>query len=91
MRSELRCIDFGRIITIPGEVNVPLESGALTREGIHGSLGEIVAGTLPGRDSDDQITVFDSTGLAVQDVALARLIYDTARESGVGLEVDFAG
>lgn len=74
-----------------GEVNVPLESGALTREGIHGSLGEIVAGTLPGRDSDDQITVFDSTGLAVQDVALARLIYDTARESGVGLEVDFAG
>lgn len=74
-----------------GEVNVPLESGALTREAIHGPLGEIVAGTLPGRDSDDQITVFDSTGLAVQDVALARLIYDTARESGVGLEIDFAG
>jgi ornithine cyclodeaminase/alanine dehydrogenase len=74
-----------------GEVNVPLESGALTRDAIHGPLGEIVAGTLSGRESDEQITVFDSTGLAVQDVALARLIYDTALEAGVGLEVDFAG
>lgn len=73
-----------------GEVNVPLDSGALSRDAIHGPLGEIVAGKLSGRESDDQITVFDSTGLAVQDVALARLIYDTALEAGVGLEVDFA-
>lgn len=74
-----------------GEVNVPLTTGALTREAIHGPLGEIVAGTLDGRSSEDQITVFDSTGLAVQDVALARLIHDTALEAGVGLEVDFGG
>jgi ornithine cyclodeaminase/alanine dehydrogenase len=72
-----------------GEVNVPLETGALARDTIHGPLGEIVAGTLPGRTSDDQITVFDSTGLAVQDVALARLIFEAARAAGVGLRVDF--
>lgn len=72
-----------------GEVNVPLASGDLTRDGIRGPLGEIVAGTLHGRQSPEEITVFDSTGLAVQDVALARLIYETARERGVGLEVDF--
>jgi len=70
-------------------VNVPLETGALAREAIHGGLGEIVAGTLVGRASDDQITIFDSTGLAVQDVALARLIYESARATGIGLEVDF--
>ncbi len=72
-----------------GEVNVPLESGALPRDRIHAALGEVVAGTKPGRGSEDEITVFDSTGLAVQDVALARLIYEEARRRGVGIEVDF--
>ncbi len=72
-----------------GEVNVPLESGALSRERIHAALGEIVAGNRTGRATDDEITVFDSTGLAVQDVALARLIYEHARERSVGIEVDF--
>ena len=68
---------------------MPLETGALAREAIRGGLGEVVAGSLAGRADADEITVFDSTGLAVQDVALARLIYESARESGVGLEVDF--
>ena len=75
--------------TSSGEVNVPLETGALVRDGIHGALGEIVAGTKPGRESDDEITVFDSTGLAVQDVALARLICERAKASGIGTEVAF--
>jgi len=72
-----------------GEVNVPLHDGSLTRDGIHAALGEIVAGLSPGRETDQEITVFDSTGLAVQDVALARLVYEQARKAGVGLEVDF--
>ncbi len=72
-----------------GEVNVPLNDGSLARDRIHAALGEIVAGQAPGRETDDEITVFDSTGLAVQDVALARLVYEQAREAGVGLEVDF--
>jgi alanine dehydrogenase len=74
-----------------GEVNVPLETGALGRESIHAALGEIVAGHQPARESTDEITVFDSTGLAVQDVALARLVYELAKEKGVGIEVDFLG
>lgn len=74
-----------------GEVNVPLETGALSRDRIHAALGEIVAGLQPGRESRDEITVFDSTGLAVQDVALARLVYELAKENGVGIEVDFVG
>lgn len=72
-----------------GEVNVPLESGALSRDRIHAALGQVVVGAKPGRESNDEITIFDSTGLAVQDVALARLIYEEARRRGVGIEVDF--
>jgi len=74
-----------------GEVNVPLERHELTRERIHAALGEVVAGDKPGRESPDEITVFDSTGLAVQDVALARVIYELARDQGVGIAVDFVG
>lgn len=74
-----------------GEVNVPLDTGAMPRDHIHAALGEIVAGLKPGREAEEEITVFDSTGLAVQDVALARLIYELAKKNGVGLEVDFVG
>ncbi len=71
-----------------GEVNVPLSTGALSRGSIDAALGEIIAGEKPGREGDE-ITVFDSTGLAVQDVALARVIYDQACAQNVGREVDF--
>ncbi len=72
-----------------GEVNVPLHEGTLTRDGIYAALGEIVVGEKAGRESDDEITLFDSTGLAVQDLALARLIYDRAQERDVGIDVAF--
>jgi len=74
-----------------GEVNVPLTEGSLQEAAIHAALGEIVAGLKPGRESSEEITVFDSTGLAVQDLALARLVYERAKERGVGIEVDFVG
>jgi ornithine cyclodeaminase/alanine dehydrogenase len=73
--------------TESGEVNVPLHNGAYTREQIYGTLGEIVAGKKPGR-TGTEVTVFDSTGLAIQDLALARVIFDEARNRGLGLEVD---
>ncbi len=72
-----------------GEVNVPLRNRMLFREDIHAELGEIVAGKKPGRESDEEITVFDSTGLAIQDVAAAALAYRLARERGVGVELEF--
>jgi ornithine cyclodeaminase/alanine dehydrogenase len=71
-----------------GEVNVPLSSGRLKREDIAGSLGEVVAGSKLGRLTDADITVFDSTGLAVQDLAVAREVYERARKAGVGTEFE---
>jgi len=66
---------------------VPLADGRYSREQIYGTLGEIVAGLKPGR-LGDEITVFDSTGLAIQDVALARVVYDAATARGIGQAVD---
>jgi alanine dehydrogenase len=71
-----------------GEINMPLNAGRFARERIHGTLGEVLVGTLPGRRTDDEITIFDSTGLAIQDLALARLVYELARERGIGTELD---
>lgn len=73
--------------TESGEVNVPLHSGVYRKEQIFGTLGEIVAGKKPGR-TGTEITVFDSTGLALQDLALARLVFEAARERGMGTEMD---
>jgi len=71
-----------------GEVNVPLSKGMLKREDVYGELGEIVAGKKAGRASDEEITIFDSTGLAIQDLAAAALVYKKAKKRGLGSEVE---
>ncbi|MHC1629564.1 MAG: ornithine cyclodeaminase family protein [Methanoculleaceae archaeon] len=59
-----------------GEVNVPITAGRFRPEQIAGTLGEVVLGSA-GRSRPDEITVFDSTGLAIQDLAIARIAVDT--------------
>ena len=65
-----------------GEIHHAVEAGAITPDDIDAELGEIVAGTKPGRPSDDAITLCDLTGLGVQDVASANLILERARTTG---------
>ncbi len=72
-----------------GEVNVPLARGEITEAGIAGSLSEVLAGAIPGRTSDEEITVFDSTGLALEDIAVASLAYQRAREKEIGRYVEW--
>ena len=60
-----------------GEINVPLASGILTKNDIQGDIGQLVTGQIPGRTSVEEITVFDSTGLAIQDLACAVAIYQS--------------
>ncbi|MEM4298194.1 MAG: ornithine cyclodeaminase family protein, partial [Nitrososphaerota archaeon] len=71
-----------------GEINVPLEKGLITKDMIYGELGEIVAGLKPGRLSDKEITVFDSTGLSIQDVITAWHVYNIATKKNIGIEMD---
>ena len=67
-----------------GEINVPLAKGVITKKNIWGEIGEIVAGLKPGRTSSDEITVFTSTGLAVQDAVTAELAYRKALATRIG-------
>jgi alanine dehydrogenase len=63
-----------------GEINVPLSRRQLTKKDIHAGLGDIVAGTEEGRISSEEITLFDSTGLAIQDVSCAYVVYHVLKD-----------
>lgn len=72
-----------------GEINVPLANRMITKDDLYGEIGEIVAGRKPGRTSEEEITIFDSTGLAVQDVATAWRVYELAKARGIGQWLEF--
>ncbi|RJX42045.1 ornithine cyclodeaminase family protein [Halonotius aquaticus] len=67
-----------------------IETGVVTESHIHAELGNIVAGNAAGRTSDDEITVFDSGGTAIETVAAAGMLYERAREQGLGSTIEFA-
>jgi alanine dehydrogenase len=69
-------IDDYEQTTHSGEINVPWEAGILDDDDIYGELGEIVIGKRTDREDTDGVTVFDSTGLAIQDVATAHVVYE---------------
>jgi alanine dehydrogenase len=70
-----------------GEINVPVSQGKICKRNIWAEIGEIVAGLKSGRQNAEEITVFTSTGLAVQDAITAKLVYDKALSNGVGEQV----
>lgn len=84
-------IDDYEQATRSGEINVPLTKGIIKEENIYASVGEIVAGLKPGRTDDKEITVFDSTGLAIQDIAVAKILYEKAKKLKIGTEVNLVG
>ena len=65
-----------------GDIARAVEAGLLEREGVT-QLGDVLIGRAEGRRSEDEITIFDSTGLAVQDLAVAVAVYEKAGESGM--------
>ena len=66
----------------------PAGANELAGAAVHAEIGEIVAGTRPGRSSPEQITLYKSVGVAVQDAVAAQLVYAAARKQGVGREVE---
>ena len=75
LRRSVVVIDDWEQASHSGEINVPLKQGFIRREDIHGDIGEVLTGRKCGRESGDQITIFDSTGLAVQDISSAYEAY----------------
>ena len=73
-----------------GELHHALQQGQITLAGVHAELGLIIADKKPGRESREEIIVFDSTGTALQDVAAAAIVYEKALAGGIGMKMDFA-
>ena len=61
-----------------GEINIPLKDGFIDRDDVKSDLANVVLGKVQGRTSEDEITIFDSTGLAMQDAVIAKHAYDRA-------------
>jgi len=84
-RARIFCDDIRQCRT-DGEINVPLARGLIGERDIAGEIGEVVCGKKPGRTADGDVTVFDSTGIALQDSATVPLEYERALAAGVGVE-----
>lgn len=84
-------VDDIRQASHSGEINVPFSRRQLTNKDIYAQLGQIVCGKKKGRIASGEITVFDSTGLAIQDLAVANLVYRKARARNIGKAIDLLG
>lgn len=73
-----------------GDLHHAITAGLMTRTAVHAELGEVVAGKKAGRTSDQEVVIFDSTGMALQDVAAAAVVYEKATRTGCGITLDFA-
>ena len=71
-----------------GDLITPIKDGLITIEKINGELGEVINGLIKGRESDDEMTFFKTTGSAVLDLVAAQKIYEKAKAKGVGQLVD---
>jgi ornithine cyclodeaminase len=74
-----------------GDFLIPKSEGAVSDAHVIGEIGEVLTGRAAGRRAPDEVTLFKSLGLAVEDVASALLIYDKAKASGAGRFLDFGG
>lgn len=89
VRSAVLVVDSREAaLSEPGDIVIPIRSGAITPSHIRAELGEVAAGTRPGRTSEDEITVFKSVGSAVQDIVIARLVLRAAESRGLGTLVE---
>jgi ornithine cyclodeaminase/alanine dehydrogenase-like protein (mu-crystallin family) len=90
--DALVCVESRRAALAPfpagsNDLLFPIRDGVITADHIHAELGELINGSKPGRRSPDQITLYKSVGVAVQDAAAAALVIDAARERGIGDEI----
>jgi ornithine cyclodeaminase len=90
--DALVCVESRRSALAPfpsgsNDLLMPIRDGVITADHVHAELGELVAGIKPGRSSPDQITLYKSVGVAVQDAAAAALVLMAARKHGIGEEI----
>ncbi|MEG0806350.1 MAG: ornithine cyclodeaminase family protein [Lachnospiraceae bacterium] len=74
------------VLSESGDILLPLEEGIITKEDFTGEIGDVISGKLVGRENDEEIIVFETVGVATQDLVTAKEIYDRAVRAGIGLE-----
>ena len=79
-----------RVMQDAGSFIHAVEAGVVDERHVHAELGAVVAGTAAGRETDAEITVFDSGGTGIETVAAAGMLYERAQEAGVGSTIQFA-
>jgi alanine dehydrogenase len=90
LRSRIVVDDFRFACRKSGNVCLPIAEGAMTEAHLSAELGQVIRRTRPGRIGADEITLYNSVGLATQDIVTARLVVDKARRQGLGHDVDLA-
>jgi alanine dehydrogenase len=80
-------VDSLKQCRVIGEIQHALAQGLIQESDIHAEIGEILIGKKLGRETDEEITLFDSTGLAIQDIAAAYVVYQLAKQKKMGQRV----
>lgn len=85
-RSKVVADSYEACLKEAGDIMIPLKEGAISQTHMHAELGEIITGKKSARANATEITLFKSNGLAIQDAATAKLVYDAAMKAGIGKE-----
>lgn len=91
LKDALVVVDDVRQASAGGEINVPVTKGLFAVNEIYATLAEVLVGKKKGRMDDKVITVFDSTGVAIEDLAVAKRVFEKAQEIGGYPVVDLVG
>lgn len=88
LRAKVVIDDYEASMAEAGDLLIPIKQGLMTAEHIYAELGDIITGQKVGRTSPEELTVFKSVGVAVQDVAVSAAVLEAARRMDLGTEVD---
>jgi len=86
-RSRVIADSYQACLNEAGDIMFPIKEGVVDESHLKAELGEVVIGKKPSRSDDKEITLFKSNGLAIQDVATAKLVHEKALQAGIGVEV----
>jgi len=91
LKEAIVVVDDMKQASSSGEINVAIQKGIYNIREVYGTLAELVAGKKKGRNNNGAITVFDSTGIAVEDIAVAKLLFEKAQQAGRYPAIDLVG
>jgi len=87
LKDALVVVDDINQSSSAGEINVAISKGLFTVDNVYATLGDIITGKKSGRQDNESITIFDSTGVAIEDIAVAKVVYDKAKQDSSSISV----